>query len=182
MTNSINLKALPKIVTFGIFIFALFFVTSVTLAQTEQIPPAIPPAPRPVPGETNYNKCLNRALLTRETSAKNAYQEFNLAVEPERAALAKAAKPFSGWLAWLNIFKRKDVENFERLNKAYMAAIESATPAKDVAIEKSDSKFTVDQQYCLTHQNVTYIWTPQDQQALDKLVPPRSHGNGKIEK
>jgi len=145
----------------------------------QQIPPAIPPAPRPISGETNYQKCLNRAILTRETSAKTAYQEFNLTVESERAELAKAARPFSGWLAWLNIFRREDVKNFERLNNEYVKALEKATPAKEMAIKKSDNKFTIDKEFCFTHQDITYKWTPEDQSALDQLVPPRLHGDSK---
>jgi hypothetical protein len=169
---------MKKIISFVIIIITVFYIDKVS---AQQISPIIPPAPNLVTEETNYHKCLNGALLKREIAAKVAYQEFNLAVEPERVALEKAAKPFRGWLSWLNVFRREDLNSFERLNNEYGKALNVATPAKDMAIEKLNNKFTVDQQFCLTHQDAKYNWTSEDQKALDLLIPPRAYGNDKKE-
>ena len=151
----------------------------VDMVSTKEIIPAIPPATRPVSGETNYQKCLNKAILKREKTAKNTYQEFNLAVETERVALERVARPFRGWLAWLNIFRREDVKSFEKLNKEYVKALEKATPAKEMAIQESNDRFEINKQYCLTHQNTFYEWTPEDQRMLEQFVPPRSKSGSK---
>jgi|GEM_PF-6102510 len=161
----------------GFLTLALFLIAGVVSAQSVSVIPA-PPVPSNQ-NKTNYGECLNIAKLKRATDSQKAYQEFNLAIEPERAALAEAAKPFRVWLAWLNWFRPSVVENFNRLNKEFEEASRKATPVRDVVTEKSDKQFAIDQKYCLTHQQQTYKWTVENQRTLDQLegrviVPPVS--------
>ncbi|MFA6095847.1 MAG: hypothetical protein WC767_03340 [Candidatus Paceibacterota bacterium] len=158
-----------------VIIIALVFLSvgDIASAQSRQVIPAASPVSKTVSKATNYQKCLNKALLNRETSGKIAYQKFDKAVEDERNALLKAFKPFSGWLSWLNAFRPEDMKNYEKARAEFMEAVERESPARDAALKQSVDKFSVDQQFCVTHQDATYEWTAADQKALDALIPSR---------
>jgi len=159
----------------AVIITTLVFLSvgDIALAQSKQVIPAAPSVSKTVLKATNYQKCLNRALLNRETSGKVAYQQFDKAVENERNTLLRAFKPFSGWLSWLNTFRPEDMKNYEKARAEFMKAVERESPTRDAALKRSGDKFLVDQQFCVTHQDATYEWTIDDQKALDALMPSR---------
>ena len=154
-----------------LLIFSAIFTISNTIVFAQSIPPA-PPVNN---NGTNYDKCLNMALLKRETALKNAHEKFNSNVQPALDSLFKAQKNathFSGWLSWMNWFRpmnqaEKDLIN--RANKVYEEAQQKSQPALDAVKIAAPKQFSTDQQYCINHQDQTYEWTPTNQSALESL-------------
>ncbi len=163
---------MKNIIRSSLFISSLLVFSSIAFAQNT---PTIPAPPALNPSDTNYGKCLNIALLKRETNLGNAHRAFGVAVQPAADAVSEAYKAgthFTGWLSWLNWFRpmsQAEKDRINQANEAYKEAQQKAQPVLDAASAATVSQFSTDQQYCQSHQNQTYQWTPADQAALDRL-------------
>jgi hypothetical protein len=164
---------MKKLIISGLLFSSLFFISNSVFAQL------IPPAPKIIPGGTNYDKCLNIALLKRDGDSQKVYQVFNAAIQPQTDAMNKAiqdAVKFHGWLAWLNIFfkpSQKEIDSITKADQDLKAAIAKNAPIRDSALESTINRFSNDKQYCIAHQDQNYEWTAEQQKQLDRLEPNR---------
>ena len=169
--NIINhlINTMKKLLGSALVFSALLAISSVVSAQS------IPPAPPIVPGGTNYEKCLNIALLKRDTGSQKTYQVFNAAIQTQTDSLNQAVQNASrihGWLSWLGWFFKPSQESMDRITKAdqdMKTAIAQNSPARDSALASINTQFSTDKQYCMTHQNQTYEWTTDQQNSLNQF-------------